>query len=61
MRTRISDRTEKTIGSLKAFRRTIGPERCWRGLTPDNGLRVLRDIGTQEICALAWDGPDNPR
>ena len=55
MRIRISDRREEKIGSLKEFRRTVGPERCWSGLTPDNELLVLRDIGTQEIYALAWD------
>jgi Tol biopolymer transport system component len=61
MRIRISDRTEEKIGSLKGFRRTIGPERCWSGLTPENELLVLRDIGTQEIYALAWDEPDRDR
>jgi len=55
MRIRISDRREEKIGSLKEFRRTVGPERCWSGLTPDNELLVLRDIGTQEIYALAWE------
>src|SRR5262249_39460104 len=54
-RIRLRDRREEAIGSLKAFRRTIGPERCWSGLTPDNSLLVLRDIGSQEIYALQWD------
>ena len=55
MRIRLRDRSEEKIGSLKEFRRTVGPERCWSGLTPDNELLVLRDIGTQEIYALAWE------
>ena len=57
-RIRIRDRKEEKIGSLKEFRRTIGPERCWSGLTPDNELLVLRDIGTQEIYALTWEEAD---
>ena len=55
MRIRIRDRRQEKIGSLKEFRRTIGPERCWSGLTPDNAFLVLRDIGSQEVYALSWD------
>ena len=55
MHIRIRDRREEKIGSLKEFRRTIGPERCWSGLTPDNAFLVLRDIGSQEVYALSWD------
>jgi hypothetical protein len=55
MRIRLSDGREEKIGSLKEFRRTIGPERCWSGLTPDNELLVLRDIGSQEIYALTLE------
>jgi hypothetical protein len=57
MRIRLSDRREEKIGSLKEFRRTVGPERCWSGLTPANELLVLRDIGSQEIHALDWKEP----
>ena len=57
MRIRLSDRREEKIGSLKKFRRTLGPERCWSGLTPNNELLVLRDIGTQEIYALDLKKP----
>ena len=56
-RIRISDRKLEEIGSLKQFRRTIGPERCWSGLSHDDSLLVLRDIGSQEVYALDWDGP----
>jgi len=51
-RIRISDHQLETVGSLKGFRRTVGPERCWSGLTPDGSLLVLRDIGSQEVYAL---------
>ena len=51
----ISDRKQERIGSLKEFRRTIGPERCWSGLAPDDSLLVLRDIGRQEIYAFDWE------
>jgi DNA-binding winged helix-turn-helix (wHTH) protein/Tol biopolymer transport system component len=57
MRIRLSDRREEKIGSLKEFRRIIGPERCWSGLTPNNELLVLRDIGSQEIYALTLGRP----
>jgi DNA-binding winged helix-turn-helix (wHTH) protein/Tol biopolymer transport system component len=56
-RIRISDRKLEEIGSLKQFRRTTGPERCWSGLSHDDSLLVLRDIGSQEVYALDWDGP----
>jgi hypothetical protein len=54
MRIRIADRQEEKLGSIKALRRTTGPERCWSGLTPDNEFLVLRDIGSQEVYALSW-------
>jgi len=56
-RIRLRDRREETIGSLKQFRRTLGPEACWSGLTPDDALLVLRDLGSQEIYALEWRVP----
>jgi hypothetical protein len=52
---RIRDRQEERIGSLTTFRRTTGPEHCWSGLTPDNAFLVLRDVGSQEVYALAWE------
>ena len=55
IRTRIQDRKREKIGTLKEFRRTTGPERCWSGLTPDGSLLVLRDVGSQEIYALALE------
>ena len=51
IRIRIQDRQREKVGALKEFRRTVGPERCWSGLTPDNALLVLRDVGSQEIYA----------
>ena len=53
IRIRIQDRQREKLGTLKEFRRTIGPERCWSGLTPDNSLLVLRDVGSQEVYALS--------
>jgi hypothetical protein len=55
VRIRISDRKVERFGSLKEFRRTIGPERCWSGLAPDDSLLVLRDIGGQEIYRFNWE------
>jgi hypothetical protein len=55
IRIRIQDRQREKVGALKEFRRTVGPERCWSGLTPDNSLLVLRDVGSQEIYALTLD------
>ena len=55
VRIRIRDRQREKIGTLKKFRRTVGPERCWSGLTPDDSLLVLRDVGSQEIYALALE------
>ena len=55
IRIRIRDRHRDKLGHLAQFRRTIGPERCWSGLTPDNALLVLRDIGSQEIYALTLE------
>ena len=55
VRIRISDRKQERIGSLKEFRRTLGPERCWSGLAPDDALLVLRDIGRQEVYAFDWE------
>jgi hypothetical protein len=52
---RIGDRQKEKVGALKEFRRTTGPERCWSGLTPDNSLLVLRDVGSQEVYALSLD------
>jgi len=51
-RIRIRDRREEHVGRLQQFRRTIGPDRCWSGLAPDNSLLVLRDVGAQEVYAL---------
>src|SRR5262249_22699730 len=55
IRIRVRDRQREKVGTLKGFRRTIGPERCWSGLTPDNSLLVLRDVGSQEVYKLSLD------
>ncbi len=55
MRIRIHDRKREKIGALKELRRTTGPERCWSGLTPDDSLLVLRDVGSQEIYGLTLE------
>jgi len=55
IRIRIKDRKREKIGTLKQFRRTTGPERCWSGLTPDHSVLVLRDVGSQEIYGLTLE------
>ena len=55
IRIRIKDRKREKIGTLKQFRRTAGPGRCWSGLTPDDCLLVLRDVGSQEIYGLTLE------
>jgi Tol biopolymer transport system component len=57
VRVRIKDRKLERIGNLRQFRRTIGAERCWSGLGPDDSLLVLRDTGGQEIYGLDWEAP----
>jgi Tol biopolymer transport system component len=50
------DRREEKLGTLKQFRRTIGPNNCWSGLTPDGSFLVLRDVGSQEVYELTLSG-----
>jgi serine/threonine protein kinase/Tol biopolymer transport system component len=53
MRVRISDHKVEIIADLKHFRQA-GYWSVWLGMAPDDSPLLLRDTGTQEIYALAW-------
>jgi hypothetical protein len=54
MRIRIRDRKIERVADLKNFRQT-GFYTVWFGMAPDDSPILLRDTGTQEICALDWE------
>jgi eukaryotic-like serine/threonine-protein kinase len=56
LRVRITDRKLEQVSDLANLPTTgnIGP---WLGLAPDDSLLLLKDMGTQDIYALDWDGP----
>jgi eukaryotic-like serine/threonine-protein kinase len=56
LRVRVSDHEVEQVSDLANLPTTgnIGP---WLGLGPDDSLLLLRDIGTQDIYSLDWDGP----
>jgi Tol biopolymer transport system component len=56
-RVRVSDHRVDQVASLKDVRQTGWRAGVWTGLAPDDSPLVLRDIGTQEIYALDWEGP----
>jgi Tol biopolymer transport system component len=45
------------VASLKGFRQAAGVVGRWMGLAPDDSPLALRDVGTQDIYALAWQVP----
>jgi len=55
MRVRIIDHKIERIADLKNFQQT-GYYSVWLGLAPDDSPLLLRDVGTQEIYALDWQG-----
>ena len=55
MRVRITDHKVEEVVSLKDIRGTGYSGGFWVGLTPQNEALYLRDTGTQEIYALAWE------
>ena len=56
MRVRINDRKVERAWDLTNLPNTghVGP---WLGLDPDDSPLLLKDIGTQDIFALDWEGP----
>jgi Tol biopolymer transport system component len=57
LRVRVADRRVEEIVSLKDLRQTGFRGAIWTGLTPDDSLMFLRDIGTQEIYVLDLQVP----
>ena len=60
MRVRLSDRKIETLTPLTGLRRIADPEiggSSWIGVAPDGSALFTRDIGTQEIYALAVKWP----
>jgi hypothetical protein len=58
MRIRLADHKVETIASLKDLRRAGGPD--WNtqiSVAPDGSAIFTRDIGTEEIYALALKSP----
>jgi dipeptidyl aminopeptidase/acylaminoacyl peptidase len=56
-RVRIADGHVEVVASLAGVGRVLSRVGQWLGLTPDDALLVLRDVGTHEIYALDWDAP----
>jgi Tol biopolymer transport system component len=56
LRVRIADGTVEQVLDLTNLPTTgnIGP---WLGLGPDDSPLILKDIGTQDVCALDWEAP----
>jgi hypothetical protein len=50
-RVREADRKVKRIASLKKFRRVVTTWRPWLGLTSQGEPLLMRDTGSQEVCA----------
>src|SRR5215469_10439190 len=57
LRVGVRDHRLDEVVSLKNFRHTGWAGGIWSGVTPDGSPLMLRDIGTQEIYALAWKAP----
>jgi len=55
MRVRIRDHKVELIADLKKFRQA-GFFNVWLGMTPDDSPILLRDVGTQEIYSLDFQG-----
>ncbi|MGO9434448.1 MAG: TolB family protein, partial [Terracidiphilus sp.] len=54
MRTRVSDRQQEEVASLKGIRQAGRLAGLEFSLTPDGAPIVLRDVGTQEVYSLDW-------
>jgi len=55
-RVRIADRKIERIANLENFQRVVEPWVSWMGLTPDGSPLLMRDIGSQEVYALDFEG-----
>jgi Tol biopolymer transport system component len=55
-RVRIDDGHVEVVASLSGFGRPSGLG-SWVGLAPDDSPLLLRDVGSHEIYALAWEAP----
>ncbi len=53
----VADRKVERVAGLKGLRRAENGFGAWSGLAPDDSPLILRDTGTQEIYALAWQAP----
>jgi hypothetical protein len=45
------------VASFKDVRRVVPPDTTWSGLTLDGSPLLMRDIGTEEVYALAFEAP----
>ncbi len=53
-RVRMNDLRPQRLLSLKSLRRAQGEFGPWSGLTADDSLLTLRDVGAQDVYALDW-------
>jgi len=51
---RMKDLRSERVLSLKTLRRAQGLFGPWSGLTTDDSLLTLRDVGAQDVYALEW-------
>jgi hypothetical protein len=56
-RIRISDQRLEELGTLRDIRRAWGIWGPWMGLSPDDSPMFLRDVGSQEVYGLEFEGP----
>ena len=56
-RVRVADRKLERIAELKGFRRVVFGGIPWSGVTPDGAPLLPRDISSQEVYALDFEGP----
>jgi Tol biopolymer transport system component len=53
----INDHKIEQVTSLKNFRRVVSGRLPWFGLTPTGDPLLMRDVGSQEVYALDFEGP----
>ena len=56
MRVRIRDHKIERVADLKSFRQGCYYNVCLC-MAPGDSPLLLRDIGTQEVCAPGWQAP----
>ncbi len=57
-RLRVADQKVEQVLTLKKFRRVLWGYLPWFGLTPNSEVLLMRDVGSQEVYALDFDGHD---